>query len=129
VTAEPAADGWTFLSDFDAVAVAEGRLTSKGTCFVHRPVSGQRLDGGRAVAESPEDLFALKAAILPELDAVPYVEQDTPVVCAWYPSARAILLWNLSEEKRDVTVKCGSQRWNVVLAPLDAELLDGIGAA
>ena len=36
VTDRPAREGWTFLSDADAAAAAEGKLVSRGTRFVSR---------------------------------------------------------------------------------------------
>lgn len=124
VANEPADNGWMFLSDSDAQAVAAGELKSKGTVWVHRPEAGVQLDSGRTVAESRADLLAFKHGILPSLRDVPYVEEDTPVVCAWYPSARSALLWNLTEEDQHVHLRTGDTRRAVGLSPLDAELIE-----
>ena len=121
VMEEPATDGWTFLSDADALAVTEGNLRSQGTVFVSR----KAVDAGvQPIEESLADLYALKKEVLPNLDqGVPYVEQDTPVVCAWYPSAQCVLLWNLSEEAQGLTVKHKGQQREVKLGGLDSALL------
>jgi hypothetical protein len=128
VTDRPAADGWTFLSDPDARALSEGKLKTRGTTFVYRPAAGQSPEG-RAIADKLPDLFALRRELLPRLAAVPYVEQEEPVVCAWYPSARSVILWNLQEQPVDLTLRLGSQRRQVRIAPLDIELIEGVRPA
>jgi hypothetical protein len=127
VTDRPARDGWTFLSDFDARAVADGALVSAGTKFVHRPVGGVQLAEAESLAESLEKLFAFKARIAPDLKRVPHVEENEPVVCAWYPTARAVLLWNLSEQPKTFTVKHGSLRREVAVPALGTHLLEHVG--
>ncbi|MBW7863678.1 MAG: twin-arginine translocation signal domain-containing protein [Candidatus Hydrogenedens sp.] len=115
----PGAGGWTFLSDADA----RHPLPNAGTTYVHRPETGTSPAGGRAVAETLDGLFAFKHELMPLLAGVPVVEEDAPVVCAWYPTARAVLLWNLSEDKRDVTLLRAGERRAVSLGPLDTELV------
>lgn len=126
VTDKPAHDGWTFLSDFDARAVADGELTSAGTKFIHRPLERVQLATAEALGESLENLFALKARIALELEHVPHVEENEPVVCAWYPTARAALLWNLSEQAKPLTVKHRSVRREVTVPALGTSLLEHI---
>jgi hypothetical protein len=127
VTERPAADGWTFLSDADARALAEGKLKSPGTTFIFRPTAARTAEG-RAVADTLPDLFALRRELLPRLGAVPYVEQEQPVVCAWYPAAHAALLWNLQEIPVDLTLRAGSHRREVHIAPLDLEIVEDVPA-
>ena len=107
VTDEPACDGWTFLSAFDAQAVAAGALRSKGTIFMTQA----------------ETLLALKHELLSRQRDVPIVEEDVPVVCAWYPTARTALLWNLSEQRQVLTVKFNDARQSVAVDNLDIEML------
>jgi len=118
-------DGWAFLGDADARAVAEGRLAPAGRRLIARPESGA---GGPALTAVPEDLpslFRLKRGILPALHGVPYVVDDLPVVLAWYPSARAALLWNLEEERRTYTVMRDGQALRTLeIAPLGVALLE-----
>ncbi len=125
VTPQPVADGWTFLSDHDARALADGHLRSPGTEFVYRPAAA-KAPKGRGVADTLPDLFAFRRAILPELAVVPYVEEEEPVVCAWYPSARAVLLWNLQEQPVDLTLVAGTERRSVRVEARDIELVEGI---
>lgn len=89
-------DGWSFLSDSDAGAP----LRSPGTELVTR----------RDTPETLEDLFALKRRILPRLGDVPYVEDEQPAVCSWFPTARRALVWNLSDEPRALTLRSGERR-------------------
>ena len=122
VTDKPARNGWTFLSDFDAQAVAEKQLVSRGTKFIHRPSVKPPLAEGEPVAESLEALSAFKRRIMPELRDVPHVIEDELVVCAWYPTARSVLLWNLDDQPKRLTLQRGRRHQEVALAGLEAKL-------
>ena len=125
VTAEPAGDGFTFLSDADARAAEP--LRPAGTQLIARPQAG--LPGGiRQMPESLAELFALKRTMLPQLERVPYVEGEAPVVCAWYPTARCVLLWNLSEQRGNFTLRYGPSRRTESIDGLGAALLEGVGS-
>lgn len=126
VTDTLAADGWTFLSNWDAEAVRAGALKSRGTTLVHRPGLGFAIEGAREVAEDLAALFPLKREIVAGLRDVPYVEEDVPVACAWYPDLRAALLWNLAEQPQTVNLRLNDARRPVTLAALDTELVEGL---
>ena len=126
VTGELAADGVTFLSDADAASVAAGRLRAPGTRLVARPGTGLAA-GVRPVAETLPALFALKREILPRLGQVPHVEGEIPVVCAWYPMVRAVVLWNLSERREELTLNDRGTRRNVGVDALETALIEGVG--
>ena len=86
-----------------------------------------RLNRGHEVAESPAELARLKQDILKQTSGYPYVEEDTPVVCAWYPTARHVLLWNLAETPQTVSVnltKIGHDRRSVTIRALGTALVD-----
>jgi len=125
VVETPATDGWVFLSGADArVAAAEWR-DSAATVITRSSVN--LLDTrGRVVEESMDALYAFKRAVLPQLGDAPYVEEDTPVVCGWYPTARAVLLWNLSEERREMTLRRGNMRRSVAIDGLDTALIEEV---
>lgn len=123
-TREPAVDGFTFLSDADAENV--DNLSSPGTVFVARKQS-KSIDSHRGIPESLPELFSLKREILPQLKRIPYVEGEVPVVCAWYPTARVVLLWNLSEKREDLNFHYDGSRRTVSVNGLDTELIEGIG--
>ena len=123
VTDQPAHDGWTFLSDFDAQAVAEKQLVSKGTKFVHRSSVSPPLADAEPLVESLEELFAFKRNICEKLRDVPHIAEDEPAVCAWYPTARSVLVWNLEDKAKTLTL-CRNQRQQVIrVAALEAELV------
>ena len=123
-TGEPAADGFTFLSDADARSIVS--LHSPGTTFIARPQAGLPAESC-AIPESLGELFAWKRRVLPQLAEIPYVEGETPVVCAWYPTARAVLLWNLAEGREQLTLRCGETRRSVAVDGLDVALIEGLG--
>jgi len=103
VVEEPARDGWNFLSDFDAREMPSAKPAFSGqlVCRNQPAVGGQHLE---VVPETLDALFAFKRRIRASLTNVPVVEEETPMVCAWYPSAKRVLLWNLLPEPRRVTV-------------------------
>jgi hypothetical protein len=119
VTSEPAAEGWTFLADSDAQYVGK----SPGTRFVARPNAGLP-SGIRAVKESLPELFALKREIVPALAGVPYIEGENPAILAWYPTARAALVWNLAEKPVNLTLRIGETRRGVSVGALDLTLVE-----
>jgi hypothetical protein len=122
-TVEPAADGFTFLSDADAQTADS--LSSTGTTFVGRPQPGLSAKL-RAIPETLPELFALKRELVPKLGGTPYVEGETPVVCAWYPTARCVLLWNLSEQRQDLTLCYGDRRRPIAIDSLDVALIEDV---
>jgi len=127
VTAEPARDGWTFLSEHDAGGAAAGHLRSRGTTFVTRSESPTRPEGAWTCQESLQAMFDLKRKLLPQLANVPFVEEEKPVVCAWYPGARAVLLWNLAEQRERFTIRFKEVQRQVTVEGLDIELVEDIG--
>jgi hypothetical protein len=80
------------------------------------------------VAEKLEELFAFKRRLRASLANVPVVEEETPVVCAWYPSAKRVLLWNLLPEPRRVTVSFRGRQQPAELSPLGSVVLEGFAS-
>jgi hypothetical protein len=60
------------------------------------------------------------------LTKTPHVEGDVPVVCAWYPTARAVLLWNLTEQRTKFTLRHGDRRRMIGVDGLDMALVEGV---
>jgi hypothetical protein len=122
VTGKPARDGWTFLANYDARAVSENQLKSNGTTFVVRQsISGH--SGLQVVEENLSALFAFKKQLLPHFNEIPYVAEEKPVVCTWYPKIHSVLLWNLAEQNEEFTVVYRNSRRSVQIAALDVELM------
>jgi len=123
VTEIPASDGWTFLSDFDAKDVSSGKLKSNGTTFIVGSGTDQNPSAMRFLTENLSEIFAFKHEIVSQLKGVPYVEEDKPVVCTWYPKIKSVLLWNLSETTESFTIKLDDKIQNIEIGGLDAELI------
>jgi len=120
VIEKPASDGWTFLSDFDAKNVESGKLKSNGTTFLHGSNTEMKINKVRFVAETLPEIFAFKHEIILQLKGVPYVEEDKPVVCAWYPESKIVLLWNLLETKETITIRLDDKIQAIEIEGLDA---------
>jgi hypothetical protein len=118
-----ATDGWTFLSDADAAALTPKQIRSSNTHLVARPGVGSTAGNLEQHEETLEALLELKQRILPQLGATPCVENRDPAVLAWYPTARAALLWNLSDETKSFSVRSGNETRNVLADPLGLVLL------
>lgn len=123
VTDEPAADGFTFLCDADARTM--GDRPSPGTTWLARPQSGLG-KSVRPLTESLAELFAWKQQMLPQLGKTPYVEGDVPVVCAWYPTARAVVLWNLTDTAQTFSLRHGDARRTVRVEALGVALIEDL---
>ena len=123
VTDTPSTEGWTFLSDFDVQDVKAAKLISKGTKFIYGSNEDKKLSGLRFVPENINDFFAFKREIIPFLNGVPYVIENKPVVCTWYPEIKSVLLWNLSETKESFTIKLDDKTNTIEINGLDSELI------
>jgi hypothetical protein len=78
------------------------------------------------VEETLEALFAFKHRIKDQLHHVPHVQDDVPVVCAWYPTARAVLLWNLNEEEQHMTLRHGDMTVETTVPGLGTRLIEDL---
>lgn len=125
VTDEPADDGYAFLSNAEARALAEGAWKPRGGTLIYRDSAEIKPDQARPMAESLEALFAFKHEIRPQLKDMPYIEEDEPVVCAWYPTAATAALWNLSERSQ-FTVCFRDQKRIVDVPPLEMTLVENL---
>jgi hypothetical protein len=123
VTDSVPTEGWTFLSDQDAIDLAAKAKTSEKGMLLCRPGLGSGTKNLRAVEESLEALWPLKREVIAAGLDVPYVVDDTPVVCAWYPTANAVFLWNLSEEKKALRLQWAGKTIPVDVAGLDTTLV------
>lgn len=102
-------DGWIFLSNEDAMSVVEGRVIPKNNNFVVRKEANVKGKEFIELNETLDDIFAFKKRIIPRLNDIPYVEGDIPVVFSWYPTTGMALLWNVNEERKNYTIKCGDK--------------------
>lgn len=116
VAADAPAEGFAFLSDADALTPPG----NTGATLVARKAG----NGLRVIPETLEDLFALKQELLPTLGNTPYVEQNIPTVCAWYPEAGGVLLWNLADARQKLTVVRAHIRREVEIDALDAAFVE-----
>jgi hypothetical protein len=119
VVADLPREGYVFLSDFDAQELASRgpRTRARLICRASAPA---RPAGAETVGETLAELFALKRRLGSLLDDVPHVVEDEPAVCAWYPTARKVLVWNLSEQPRTLTVTLQNRQQRVWLSSLEA---------
>ena len=121
---EPASEGFTFLSDADAKSI--GHSPSSQALLVARPRPGLPSQV-RPVTESLPELMAFKRGILPQLEGVPYIEGERPVVCAWYPTARAALVWNLGERREQFLLRFRNRQRSVTVDGLEVAMIEDLG--
>ena len=127
VVAFPAPAGWNFLSDFDLQEWGPSKPAFAGQ-LVCRPQPAVGGPGWEVVPETLDALFAFKRRVRASLMNVPVVEEETPVVCAWYPTVRRALLWNLLPEPRRVTVSFRGRRRSVELEPLGSVVVEELSS-
>ncbi len=107
--------GIVFLGDQDA---QHEPATASGAIRIARPSAAATPPGGRPLDETLEALWPLKRELIAGEPNFPHIVEDSPAVCAWYPSANAALVWNLSETPADLTLRHRDQSIKVALAPL-----------
>ncbi len=118
------ADGFVFLNDWDARDLA-GSGARKGRAVpVIRPGAADALSGARPVAEEFDALSALKREVAPGLRDTPWVVEDIPAVCAWYPTVRKALIWNLDEARSTLTLAFNEERRTIEVGSLGVELIE-----
>lgn len=113
-------DGYVFLSDWDAKGLAAGKINATGATFIARTTITDR---ARPISEDLESLYALKHEVVGELRDIPHVVDDVPMVCAWYPTANKVLLWNLAEHPQTVTLVNKGMNIRQSVGALDVELV------
>ena len=132
---EPPGDGWTFLGEADARGLADTLKPGQTQWVVPSEISTtdsesragfSKTGPAQVVAESLPALFAPKKEILPQLKNTPFIEEGKPAVCAWYPTARIALIWNLSEQKETLTLRTANETRPIEIDGLDIALIDDV---
>jgi hypothetical protein len=126
VVEQPDNEGWTFFSDADAEMLVSQR--PKAGTWVARPTVAAA-ESVRRIPETLPEMFKLKHELIKRSPNFPYVENESPVVCAWYPTARAVVLWNLSEQPVNFSVRYGDKRQTVAVAGLDVGIVEDVVVA
>ena len=79
--------------------------------------------GVRKLDESLQAIWTLKRELIEERLDVPHVVDEKPVVCAWYPTAGAVLLWNLSEQRETLRLQLPGNTAVIEVNGLDTRLV------
>lgn len=111
-------DGWVFLANEDCAEVSKDNRLKY---FLARPDAV--LKDNIQIPRQEEDLAALwkwRKTILPELQKsqTPYVIEESPCVCAWYPGAHCVVVWNLSDKPQKLAVQYNGKTYSEAFAPL-----------
>lgn len=115
-------DGWTFLSTADAQDIrSEGKLHPEAH-VIFRPGDCTHFANGLAIEESLPALFDFKHQVIAQLEDIPYIAEDVPAVCAWYPEAHCVLAWNMNETPQQFTLRFNDWAQVIRLGALDAEV-------
>lgn len=110
-------NGVVFLADQDAQHLNEA---PKGATVYCRSNTTSIPAGVQGVVESLEALWPMRRTLLANTPDFPYVVEEVPVVCAWYPTAKRVLLWNLSDDAVRVSVHHGTEMYPVSLGGLES---------
>ena len=99
-------------------------MTSSGSKLVARLESS----AGRfvKVAEDFDALFEFRRSILTSLQErqIPYVEEEIPIVLAWYPEVDALYIWNISNTEKTFHIRRGDRLTGMKLGALDSQVID-----
>jgi hypothetical protein len=116
-------DGFVFLNDWDAGELTGPRTRRSKAVPVIRPGAADARSGARPTPEDLGPLFALKHEACAGLRDAPWIVENLPAVCAWYPTARKALVWNLDEERRTLTLAFNEERRTIDIDALGVELV------
>lgn len=117
-------EGWTFLGDEDASAMDRGDLLSSGSrCFARIPSTSKRF---QTLDEKMDDLFQFRRSLTGFLRErhIPYVEEETPIVLAWYPDRKKAVLWNVEKTDKTIHILLDDKRIPLTVGPLQSILTD-----
>ncbi len=117
VVKHPRKNGWTFIGDYDC----ENIKPDEGLY-----ISRIKKEGFLEIPEDLSSLFQFKRSTLNELKDIPYILDEKPVVCAWYPTAKKVLIWNLSEKSGNFTLVRNNKQVNITLSGLSSTLTDDL---
>lgn len=78
------------------------------------------------VPENLDSLFAFRRHCISQMGSFPYVLEPVPAVLAWYPSAAAVLVWNLSAAPATVHIAFEGRQYALNLPALDVALLGNL---
>lgn len=116
-------NGWIFLSNEDC---AEAQNHKDLSHFIARPEALLKAESViHSLNENLTELWKWKQSILTELQAqnVPYIMDMLPCVCAWYPDANCVLIWNLSNSTQKLTLHYKANEVSESFLPLEAKIL------
>lgn len=114
--------GWTFLSDADAAHLNAKDIAGPGR-RVCRPGTDMAGRGLQEMDESLDALWKMKRDVLAAGVDSPYIVDEKPIVCAWYPTAEAVLLWNLNGAAETVRLHWDGAERPVALGALGTALV------
>lgn len=119
---EQGRDGWVFMSDEDYYHL--DKHVNKRNIIVREGIA-KKNDPVVSVHEDAEALWKWKKGIAPQLkkDKIPYIVEEYPSVCAWYPEAKCVLVWNLSAAPMNLTLQFGDRMVRKDYRPLESQLV------
>lgn len=119
---EKGEDGWVFMSDEDYTYL--GKRAQKANVVVREGLKKED-SPVQALKEEPDDLWRWKKQMTPLLknSNIPYVIENEPAVCAWYPQAKRVLIWSLSTVPVHLTLQYGSRQIARAFKPLESSVV------
>ncbi|MCO5238459.1 MAG: hypothetical protein M9904_00260 [Chitinophagaceae bacterium] len=115
-------DGWIFMSDEDYDHLDSNARTDNLIVRAEIKKDNEKVLG---IKEDLDALWQWKRNITPALKQkmTPYIIEEHPAVCAWYPRASCVLVWSFSEAPVSLTVQFGSRSIRKDYKPLESQLV------
>lgn len=119
---EQGRDGWIFLSDEDYNHLDDNVRTGK---LIVRPEVKKNNENVLGIKENLDALWIWRRSITARLkkNRTPYVHEEMPAVCAWYPDASSVLVWNLSAAPVSLAIQFGNRLIRKDYQPLESKLV------
>lgn len=119
---EQGQDGWVFMSDEDYGHLDDNAPTGK---LIARPEAKKNNKNVLYIKENLDALWVWRRSITDGLEKsrTPYISEELPAVCAWYPEASTVLVWNLSAAPVSLTIQFGNRMIRKDYKPLESKLV------
>lgn len=120
---EQGQDGWIFMTDEDYDHL--DKQVDKRNIIVREGVAREN-DPVVSIPENMAALWKWKKGLEPRLreEKIPYIIEEQPSVCAWYPGAKRVLVWNLSAVPVSLTVQYGERQMSRDFGPLESAVVE-----
>lgn len=116
-------DSWIFVTKEDLPDIKESKCSNY---YITNVEDDKDYPNISVVKEDLSSLWIWKESLSDKLEKmkIPYVIENSPCICSWYPKLNAVLLWNLKNAKVELSVKYKGENITCNLDALEMKYVD-----